>query len=232
MQHKLRKNVRPAIMAACLSVAAICSAGQLTAAYGQESGSQPTSSGLTAAPLLAEAVDHSLAARANGTIASATSRRPGQRSLINGPLALDACLAGGQLPPIGAISPFPISLRLGAELSPRTKFVGGVDVTLSGVHIIPGLQTRIDADAIISANFTGVSTLIPITVDQLYSKGLIAGKRIYLGGGVGAYIGGITRFGGKVFAGADFSSRLGGEVDLHFAGIGPPLVTAQLRIGL
>jgi hypothetical protein len=133
---------------------------------------------------------------------------------------------------VGAISPFPISLRLGVQISPRTKFVGGVDVTLSGFHIIPGLQTRIDADAIVSANFKGISTLIPVTIDQVYSKGLVAGKRIYLGGGVGAYIGEVTRFGGKVFAGADLTSRLGAEVDLHFAGVGTSLLTAQIRIGL
>jgi len=134
--------------------------------------------------------------------------------------------------PVGALSPFPISLRLGAMVSPRTKFAGGVDVTLSGVHIIPQLSTRIDADAIISANFGGVSTLIPITFDQIYSQGLAAGSKVYLGAGVGPYIGDVTRLGGKVFVGAGLSSRLSAEADLHFAGAGDSIVTVQLRLGL
>ncbi|HLK58918.1 MAG TPA: hypothetical protein VKU00_20255 [Chthonomonadaceae bacterium] len=138
----------------------------------------------------------------------------------------------GQLPPVGVISPFPINIRLGAMISPNVKFDGGIDVTFSGFHLMPGLTTRIDADAIVSANFGGVSTLVPITVDQVFSKSLIAGSRIYLGAGVGPYIGDTTRFGGKAFVGAGLSSRLTAEVDVHFPGFGDPLVTVQTRFGL
>jgi hypothetical protein len=225
MHHKSRWYALSRTLAASLGLSAVCSIGLLTPAHAQETS---VSTALPAGP-----AGSSLAERVNG-IPRLTGEWTSQGdSLIEGPLAIDVCRArGGQLPPVGAISPFPISLRLGAQISPRTKFVGGVDVTLSGFRIIPGLQTRIDADAIVSANFKGISTLIPVTIDQVYSKGLVAGKRIYLGGGIGAYIGEVTRFGGKVFAGADLTSRLGAEVDLHFAGVGTTLVTAHLRIGL
>jgi hypothetical protein len=105
------------------------------------------------------------------------------------PLTLTATeRRGGQLGPLDLIpKPFPLHLRLGAMLSPRTKFDGGIDVTL-GRGILPSSTTRIDADAILSANFSGISTLVPITLDQIYSKGLIGGNRIYFGAGVGPYI--------------------------------------------
>ena len=95
---------------------------------------------------------------------------------------------GGQLGPLSLIpNPFPLHLRLGAMLSPRPKFDGGIDVTL-GRGILPSLTTRIDADAIVSANFHGISTLVPVTLDQIYSKGLLGGNRIYFGAGLGPYI--------------------------------------------
>ena len=127
------------------------------------------------------------------------------------PLALNAAEPhlGGQLGPLGLIpKPFPLHLRLGALLSPRTKFDGGIDVTL-GRGILPSLTTRIDADVILSANFAGISTLVPITLDQIYAKGLIGGNRIYFGAGAGAYIADKTRFGGKLFIGADLAVRIG-----------------------
>ena len=83
---------------------------------------------------------------------------------------------GGQL---GLIpKPFPLHLRLGLMLSPRTKFDGGLDATL-GRGILPSLSTRVDVDAIVSANFHGISTLVPATLDQVYSKGLLGGNRLY-----------------------------------------------------
>lgn len=135
------------------------------------------------------------------------------------------------LPPVGAISPFPLALRLGAMVSPRTKFDGGIDATIRGLHLIPGASTRIDADAIVSANFGGVSTLVPITFDQIFSLNLPVSSRIYVGGGIGPYIGDKTRFGGKLIVGAEFS-RIGLEGNIHFPGVGDTLFTIQARIGL
>ncbi len=137
-----------------------------------------------------------------------------------------------QLGPLSLIpKPFPLHLRLGALLSPRTKFDGGIDVTL-GRGIFPGTSTRIDADVILSASFAGISTLVPVTLDQIYAKGLIGGNRIYLGVGAGPYIADKTRFGGKLFIGADLAVRVGVEGAVHFSGTGDPLLTLQARIGL
>ncbi len=139
---------------------------------------------------------------------------------------------GGQLGPLDLIpKPFPLHLRLGAMLSPRTKFDGGIDVTL-GRGILPSSTTRIDADAILSANFRGISTLVPITLDQIYSKGLLGGNRLYFGAGLGPYIAERTRFGGKLFIGADLAVRIGVEGAVHFSGTGSPLLTLQARVGL
>ena len=129
---------------------------------------------------------------------------------------------------VGAV--FPLHLRLGAMVSPRTKFIGGIDFTTKG--LAKNLSTRIDAEAIVSANFGGVDTLFPVTVDQVYSKGLVGGTQIYGGVGIGPYFGNVTRFGGKLFVGGDFGRRIGGEVGLHFAGYGDALVTAQVRLRL
>ena len=139
---------------------------------------------------------------------------------------------GGQLGPLDLIpKPFPLHLRLGALLSPRTKFDGGIDVTL-GRGILPSSTTRIDADVIASANFRGISTLVPITLDQIYSKGLLGGNRLYFGAGIGPYIADRTRLGGKLFVGADLAVRIGVEGAVHFSGTGDPLLTLQARIGL
>ena len=136
---------------------------------------------------------------------------------------------GGQL---GLIpKPFPLHLRLGLMLSPRTKFDGGLDATL-GRGILPRLSTRVDVDAIVSANFHGISTLVPATLDQVYSKGLLGGNRLYFGAGVGPYFSEKTRFGGKLFIGADLAVRIGVEGAVHFAGSGVPLLTLQARVGL
>lgn len=157
----------------------------------------------------------------------AATLTPALASALGAPAA-----RGGQVPGVGSLSPFPIALRLGAMVSPRTKFAGGIDITFPRIGIGPGWETRADADAIVSANLGGVSTLVPLTIDEIYSKGLIGGNRIYLGGGIGPYIGSQTRFGGKVFVGADFARHLGAEVGVHFPGSSNTLVTAQIRVSM
>ena len=135
------------------------------------------------------------------------------------------------LPPIGAVSPFPLALRLGAMVSPRVKFDGGIDATIRGFHLLPGFTSRVDADAIVSANFGGITTIVPVTFDQIYNLNLPVSSRVYLGGGVGPYFGDRTRFGGKLIAGAEFN-RIGLEGNVHFSGAGQPLLTVQARLGL
>jgi hypothetical protein len=143
---------------------------------------------------------------------------------------LSAAARGGQ---VGTpISPgVYAALRLGLTVSPRVKFVGGVDVTLPKLSIGPGFTTRVDAEAIVSANFGGVSTLVPLTINEVYTHGLTGGWRIYGGAGIGPYFGDVTRFGGKVFIGAGMG-RVAGELDLHFAGFGDPYLALMLRTQL
>ncbi len=138
------------------------------------------------------------------------------------------------LPPIGAVSPFPLALRLGAVVSPRTKFVGGIDATIPGLHLLPNASSRVDLDAIVSVNFGSFgrsSTIVPLTFDQIFNLNLPISSRVYAGGGIGPYFGDKTRFGGKLIVGAEFN-RFGLEGNIHFAGIGDTLFTVQARIGL
>ena len=136
------------------------------------------------------------------------------------------------LPSLGSVSPFPLALRLGITVSPVTKFIGGVDVSLNGLKLLPGFTSRVDADVILELKRSGDTTLIPVTFDQIYSKNIALGSRIYFGGGLGAYIGNTTRFGGKFLVGAGLKQNLGVEGTIHFAGQGSTILTVQARIGL
>lgn len=155
-------------------------------------------------------------------------------SLQNRPLTASSLAAStvAQVPSVGSLSPFPVALRLGALLSPRTKADVGIDVTIPHLGIGAGWNARVDADAIISANLGGISTLVPITFDEIYTQTLTGGAPVYFGGGIGAYIGNRTRFGGKVLVGAGISKQLAAELAVHWPGFGSTLVTLQLRIGL
>lgn len=126
----------------------------------------------------------------------------------------------------------PVYVRLGAEVSPRLKFDGGVDVDVPGLSLGRGMSTRIDADVILTANLGGTRTLIPLTFDQVFSRGLGGVSTFYLGAGIGPYFGSVTRFGGKIFAGANLARRIGIEGAVHFPGWGDPLFTLQLRTPL
>ena len=126
-------------------------------------------------------------------------------------------------------SPVPIGIRLGAALSPRVRFDGGVDVTIPGLRVAPGFNTRVDFDAIIAANFHGISTLFPLTIDQIYRIPLPLGSSLYVGGGIGPYFGEVTRFGGKLLIGGTITPRFGLEGTLYFQGIGDPTTAVQAR---
>ena len=137
-----------------------------------------------------------------------------------------------QLDPVSVASRVvPIAIRLGAMVSPRTKFVGGADFSFPNAKIGP-FYPRIDAEAIVSANFGGITTLVPVTFNGVYSKSLPAGTHLYGGAGIGPYFGEVTRFGGKIFVGGDFNRNFGLEGDVQFAGQGDALVTISARLGL
>ena len=137
-----------------------------------------------------------------------------------------------QLDPVSVASKVvPIAIRLGALVSPRTKFVGGADFSFPNAKIGP-FYPRIDAEAIVSANFGAISTLVPVTFNGVYSKTLPAGTHLYGGAGIGPYFGEVTRFGGKLFVGGDFNRSIGVEADLQFAGQGEALVSVVARLGL
>lgn len=126
-------------------------------------------------------------------------------------------------------SPVAIGLRLGAAVSPRVKFAGGVDVTIPGLSLARGFSTRVDFDAIVAANYHGISTLFPLTFDQIYRVSLPGGAGIYVGGGIGPYFGEVTRFGGKLLIGGSITRRVGLEGTVHFQGIGDSIATVQAR---
>ncbi|MCW3098840.1 MAG: hypothetical protein JWL77_4458 [Chthonomonadaceae bacterium] len=146
-------------------------------------------------------------------------------------LALDA---GGRQNTVDiAGRAYPFAIRLGAMLSPRIKFVGGADLTIPSLGIGQNWVGRIDAEAIVSANFGGNSTVVPLTFDEVYfSPSKTSGLRPYAGLGVGPYFASTTRFGGKFFVGARFSQRISGEASLHFSGAGDPLLVLQARTSL
>jgi len=130
--------------------------------------------------------------------------------------------------PARAASPDPVSstlnplsnlaLRGGAMVSPRGAGLVGLDFTLpSIVGIGTGAHTRIDADVIFKANFGGVNTIIPVTIDQLYSApASVTGRTVYYGGGLGAILSGPAKFDGKLVLGMDLVKSLGAELNVHF----------------
>lgn len=127
----------------------------------------------------------------------------------------------------------PLALRIGGMVSPRTKFAGGVDYALPSTGIGRDWIGRVDAEAIVSANLGGITTIIPVTFGEVYTMPERTGSvRFYGGVAIGPYFGEVTRFGGKLFAGANFSTHFSGEVGVHFSGSGEPLVTLTARVPL
>jgi hypothetical protein len=138
----------------------------------------------------------------------------------------------GQLDVVNSISPFPFAVRLGAMISPRLAFLGGVDVLLRGINPAPGWDLRVDGEVIVDANVNDVSTLFPVTLDIIYNKSLLAGSKFYAGAGIGPYFGDVTRFGGKLLVGFSLTSNLAAEAELHYPGDSELPLTVMLRLGL
>lgn len=120
------------------------------------------------------------------------------------------------------------NLRLGAAVIPRLKFDGGVDFRFPHLGLGNNFSTRVDIDAILDANFGGVSTLIPVTVDEVYTRRM-PGATLYAGAGIGGFVGKYTRFGGKLFVGGGLGERVSLEGAVLFPGYGDAIFTVQLR---
>ena len=131
--------------------------------------------------------------------------------LVNPPAAAAAYHAD----PLGLNPLGMFALRGGAMLSPRGAGLVGVDATLPGFGFGFGFSTRIDVDIIFKANFGGLNTIIPVTVDQIFRSPTVSGKSVYVGGGVGAVLGGPAKFDGKLILGADLLNKLAGELNVH-----------------
>ena len=96
------------------------------------------------------------------------------------PTAFLASLKGRQVG-VGDVIPG-VSLfriRAGIMTLPKGGFVGGVDFEVPSLHLF-GLTTRIDGEAIFFNK-----TSFPITINEIYSKGLFHGLKIYVGAGAG-----------------------------------------------
>jgi hypothetical protein len=115
-------------------------------------------------------------------------------------------------------SPFSnASLRGGAMLSPRGAALVGLDLSIPSLSTATNWHARLDGDVIIKANFGGIDTIVPVTLDLLtYTGGGMGLRDVYFGGGLGAVLGGPAKFDGKLVLGTDLSNRLGAEVNVHF----------------
>ena len=110
-----------------------------------------------------------------------------------------------------------LSIHAGAMVRPRGAALAGVDVDVTSLSLGNGFHGRLDADAIIKANFGGVNTIFPVTFDQLYyGPNVVGGHNLYYGGGAGAVFGGGTTLDLKLVLGSEITHKFGGEVNVHF----------------
>jgi hypothetical protein len=146
---------------------------------------------------------------------SASAQAGGQRVSLAGVLASSTTIAGRMQ---GSASPLAnLTIRGGAMVTPRGAGLAGVDFDLPSFSFGNGWHGRLDADVIFTANFGGINTAVPVTVDQIYVSPNAAGEHnIYWGGGLGAVLGGRAVFDGKLILGVDLTKKLGAEVNVHF----------------
>lgn len=139
------------------------------------------------------------------------------------PVRLAGVLNSRRAAPAGQFGPTTVdpttwvSLRGGAMLSPRGAGLVGLDLSLPAASLFgEGWHGRLDADVIFKANFAGVDTIFPVTVNQVYYRPQVGMVDVYGGGGVGAIFGGDTRFAGKLLLGVTLNERLGVEGNVIF----------------
>jgi hypothetical protein len=116
----------------------------------------------------------------------------------------------------GVYAPFSsFAFRAGAMVSPRGAGLAGVDASIPSFSFGSGLTGRLDVDVIFKANFAGINTIVPVTINQVYySNPTPTGQVGYLGGGAGFVFGGKMRFTGKMLVGFEFNRRLGAEANV------------------
>jgi len=124
-----------------------------------------------------------------------------------------------------------ISVRGGGMLTPRFGGLAGIDFAVPTISLSNGWQGRLDADVIFKANFAGVNTIIPVTIDQIMYTPSVGGHTIYYGAGVGAVLGGSAKLDGKLILGTELTSKLGAEANVHFT-TNNTLVTVLVRLHL
>jgi hypothetical protein len=110
-----------------------------------------------------------------------------------------------------------LSLRGGAMVTPRGAGLAGVDFMIPSLSVGSDWQGRIDADVIFKANFGGINTIVPVTVDLIHTDpNGVSGHSIYYGGGLGAVLGGKALFDGKLIIGAQVTQKVSAELNVHF----------------
>lgn len=144
------------------------------------------------------------------------------------PLGSILGLAANQLGP-EPISGTNIALRGGAMFSPRGAGLAGLDFDLPQLSLMPNWSGRVDADVIFKANFSGLRTVVPVTLNQIYTSPNVAGRSFYFGGGAGALLGGKAKLDIKALAGVGLTRNMDIEVNAHFLER-DTLVTALVRL--
>jgi hypothetical protein len=137
----------------------------------------------------------------------------------NRTLAARPVLARGAYGQFGVPSnptPVPISLRGGAMVAPRGAGLAGVDIPIPSIALLDGWEGRLDADVIFKANFADISTVVPVTFDQIRYAQDVSGRSLYFGAGVGALLGGKAKLIGKGVLGVELNARLGVEGNIIF----------------
>jgi hypothetical protein len=175
------------------------------------------------------------------------------------PIRPTATRVKGDPSPVSEPKYRPVALRLGGNFSPQTGLAIGLDFTPRGLHLAPGLSTRFDFEAAFNTRSGGsngnslqgtIDPIASLTINQVYSNPANTKNGLYIGAGFGIYSGptgnpntgtGLqlfgptyhdqTLFGGKIFAGTNFTSTTGGEASVHFAG-STTLFMVQLRLKL
>lgn len=150
-------------------------------------------------------------------IGSAAAQTNGREVKLARALNATAATMAAQPPPTLTNPVAYISLRGGGMISPRGGALVGADVSLPTLSIGPGWHGRVSGDVIFKANFGGVDTIVPVTLDQIYfAPNPAGGPNFYWGGGLGAILSGPAKFDGKLILGADITTRLGAELNVHF----------------
>lgn len=124
-----------------------------------------------------------------------------------------------------------LGLRGGVMVTPRGAAVVGLDFGIPQLSLHQNWEGRLDADVIIKANLAGANTIVPVTLDQIYTSpsGGIGGRSSYFGIGAGALLGGKAKLDGKLIFGMDVTNKLGIEVNYHMAEDNRPLLVFLAR---